>query len=244
MIDRLRLKGEMMSEKPLPIAEEFHSVKGEGLWTGTPMKFIRLAGCNVGRPDPFDAQSPSLFPVARHKLCYTYDGRPFICDTNFQRHYSRTPEQLLADVYEKRIVLTGGEPLMYELEELASLAFHRGLLIHLETSGTVSLPDWAISKRVWIAVSPKLGAIPDVVAERSTLGYGADEIKILINEHFSLDKLFEVLPGVKTHSLVWLMPVNGIRGINKANLQSCLELLKQRPDWRLCPQMHKLIGVK
>jgi 7-carboxy-7-deazaguanine synthase len=218
-----------MSKTALPIAEEFHSVKGEGLWTGTPMKFIRLAGCSVGRYDKTN------FP---YEICHTYDGREFLCDTNFRKHYMKTPEELLEDVYEERIVITGGEPLIHDLEDLIDNALNQNLRIHLETSGTIPLPSWCGESDVWIAVSPKQNTLPEVLEI-------VDEVKILVDKDFSLEGLYKALPGVRNHPLVWLMPINGIRDRNENNLQLCLEILKlQRPDWRLCVQVHKLIGVK
>ena len=237
-----------MSDK-LPIAETFHSVKGEGLWTGTPMKFIRLAGCNVGRyvtgkggVSNFLEEPPSLpwtgKPATR---CRTYDNRSFWCDTDYRCKERLTPEQLLWDVYEHRICITGGEPLMHNIDALIELAFKREIKVHIETNGTIPLPSWAT--RAWVAVSPKSGALPEVL-ER------ASEIKIVVDKDFDYDKLTTTLTCVLNHGLVWLMPIDPTLRPETfsygkwPNLALCLDLLRDHSNWRLCVQMHKLIGVK
>lgn len=114
----------------LPIVETFHSVQGEGYWTGTNAYFIRLAGCDVG--------------------CSW-------CDTK-ESWSSKRPRVstslLLSEVKAASpgiVVVTGGEPLMHNLsrltEDLSSLHCQR----HIETSGAYPLTgSWN-----WITLSPK-----------------------------------------------------------------------------------------
>ena len=102
-----------------PVAEVFHSIKGEGFWTGVPMKFIRLAGCTVGKVVP--------------------------------------------------------------IEDL------------------------------------KMANVPNV-------GIGLEEIFV--------------------HNRVYLMPINGPKEHNRANVALCMEIQKKFPRWTLCAQLHKLLGVQ
>ncbi|KKK67234.1 hypothetical protein LCGC14_2956090, partial [marine sediment metagenome] len=106
----------------LPVAEIFHSIQGEGQYAGTPMLFIRLAGCSVGKPQSAKTSDDwantkisgsslgRAVPILRTSrtawLCHTYDGRPFWCDTDFNKKLDATPEWLLSDCWEKHICLT------------------------------------------------------------------------------------------------------------------------------------------
>jgi len=231
-----------------PIAETFHSIKGEGYWTGTAMFFIRFAGCNVGKDYKRANQliplvGPHMTERTQARECCTYDGRKFFCDTDFHKYEELTEEQLTSDIWEDRVVLTGGEPLIHLkiLEPLLALLRQKGKLIHLETSGTISWAAYSImgSRRYpfdWVAIAPKANYLPEPL-NLST----CDELKFLVDESFDEAKLpREAL----IHPRVYLQPVNPPYGVDKANIQRCLEIQKRHPSWILCPQLHKLLGVK
>ena len=231
-----------------PIAETFHSIKGEGYWTGVPMKFIRFAGCNVGKVvtragDKVDTSGhEAIHPLVGIGLeekrpawqCHTYDNRPFWCDTDFHKYEELDEEQLLHDVWEGRIVLTGGEPLIHleKLGPLLELARKRDLKVHIETSGTI---DWRghFNPGSWFAVAPKANYIPE-------LFYAANEIKLLVDKNFDLDTVPE---EIFNHKRVYLMPINGVKEHNKRNVELCMEIQKEHPKWTLCAQLHKFLGV-
>jgi 7-carboxy-7-deazaguanine synthase len=118
-------------QNTLPIVETFHSIQGEGAWTGTNAFFIRLGGCDVG--------------------CW-------FCDTkaswNPRRHPQHSVGDLVAaakDVNPAIVVITGGEPLMHNLTELSESLHTAGLRVHLETSGAHPLRG----QFDWITLSPK-----------------------------------------------------------------------------------------
>ena len=115
----------------LPVVETFHSVQGEGMWTGTNAFFIRLAGCDVG--------------------CSW-------CDTkhswNARRHPQREITDLIAEAKAANpaiVVITGGEPLLHDLSTLTTGLQATGARVHLETSGTHPLTG----RFDWITFSPK-----------------------------------------------------------------------------------------
>jgi organic radical activating enzyme len=115
----------------LQLAEIFYSIQGEGLWSGTPAVFVRLAGCNLACD---------------------------FCDTDYSTKFFATIDQVVALVREAgkdcpMVVLTGGEP----LAQVETLSLIRALRrderrVHIESNGTIftELPD-----DVWLCVSPK-----------------------------------------------------------------------------------------
>lgn len=230
-----------VEEPRLPIAEIFTSPQGEGLWAGTLMTFIRLAGCTVGRPltSSERAMVHPYPPIPDYiEMCHTYDNRAFLCDTNFRLSRRMTFKEIINEspAGVAHICITGGEPVMHsELSELICyLRLHR-YTIHIETSGTIS-PHWLHSemfRHVWVTVSPKLHYLPTMLQR-------ANEIKLLVGDGF--DDNIEI-PS-KNDPIVFLSPINGISTINSVNMQRCLEIQKKHPSWRITMQLHKVMGVR
>ena len=135
----------------LPVVETFHSVQGEGFWTGTNAFFIRLAGCDVGCPW---CDTKHAWPLARHP--------------------QRTIDALVAEAIAVRpfmVVITGGEPLMHDLSHLSRALRQAGLRTHLETSGSHPFSG----QFDWIALSPKRFKPP--LADSYTR---AQELKVVV----------------------------------------------------------------
>lgn len=115
----------------LQLAEVFYSIQGEGVWTGTPAVFVRLAGCNLA--------------------CA-------FCDTDYSTKFFAGVDEVVRLVREAggdcpMIVLTGGEPLAQsEAPALIAALRDDGRRVHIESNGTIftELPD-----DVWVCVSPK-----------------------------------------------------------------------------------------
>jgi 7-carboxy-7-deazaguanine synthase len=213
-----------------PVAETFHSLQGEGTWAGAPMKFIRLAGCNVGTHAYFGK-------------CTAFDGQQFTCDTDYAMRDRVPVEMLLADVWEKRICVTGGEPFLHDLSALAEHAWKQGLQMHVETSGTRPIPPQlvhAMGERLWISCSPKSGFLADNYPF-------IDEWKFLVGEDFDEAKVVDFLSSYKSlgdDAIVYLQPVNGVTEVSTNSVQRCLEILHRHPNWCLSPQLHKLLKVR
>lgn len=119
-----------MSQK-LPVMERFYTIQGEGVHSGCPAYFIRLAGCDVG--------------------CVWCDVKE---SWSAEDHPILTVDELIADVLQsgaQRVIITGGEPLMHDLMTLTSGLRLHGIAVHLETSGVHPLSgEWD-----WITFSPK-----------------------------------------------------------------------------------------
>ncbi|MGB0560583.1 MAG: 7-carboxy-7-deazaguanine synthase QueE [Spirulinaceae cyanobacterium] len=142
-----------VSASPLtyPLVETFHSIQGEGYWTGVSAFFIRLAGCDVGCP-----------------WCDTKISWPL------QAHPPVALEELVQQVQAARpqiVVITGGEPLLHDLLPLTQALSPLGFPLHLETSGAYPLTgQWA-----WVTLSPKPTRPP-----QPGLYAQAQELKVVI----------------------------------------------------------------
>ena len=109
------------------INEIFYSIQGEGHWTGTPMVFIRMSGCNL--------------------KCH-------FCDTEHEAYTEMSDDEILASISKypsPYVCITGGEPALQLDQDLVDLLVKDGRRVHIETNGTHSLPD----NITWVTVSPK-----------------------------------------------------------------------------------------
>lgn len=226
----------------LPIAETFHSIQGEGYWVGTPMFFIRLAGCSVGHPGigkPPGTESgfaPTL-PTGKHAWeCKRWDGTPFWCDTDFNKYHDVPLNDLLEGVWEHHVCVTGGEPMIHleHLYALLEVCHANNKIVHIETSGTIPIPDDLHLD--WITCSPKQGYLPEVITR-------ANEVKLLIDAAYPVE-----FPDYFDHAQVFLSPINDVHNLaafeNVRNLRYAETLLRYHPNWRLSVQLHKYLGVK
>lgn len=132
------------------VNEIFYSLQGEGYWTGTPMVFVRLSGCNLRCP---------------------------FCDTDHSAFTEMSADEIVREALKysaRRICLTGGEPSLQADNALIG-AFHgAGFTVHIETNGTRPLP-----KDIdWVTVSPKSAIVLDRADElKLVLSDGADPAK-------------------------------------------------------------------
>ena len=214
------------------VSEKFKSLQGEGLFAGTPMAFIRLQGCSIGK-----------------RVCAG-------CDTDFEvEHGWRGGGPIHADELAqwslpyKHVCLTGGEPLDRDLRPLMDTIHHRVLdpmttyyptHIHLETSGTI-IPPMEVCDGMWICVSPKPGWKEEVIAM-------ADEIKVIVPGLGKGEGWPTIEDAIKWEAqggrLVFLQPRNTKFGIDQQNLMYVLDLLKEYPQFRLSTQAHKILKVQ
>jgi len=253
------------------ISEIFHSIQGEGVYTGVPHLFIRLAGCNVGKypatmedlPKNYqatevegcfklDPEDKSYLRILqpKHSFCTTFDGQRFLCDTDYHTFFKMTPEDIAGELNkELHCCITGGEPLLHNLNPLIEALFKQSdslEMIHFETSGTLPLPELAIpAEAIWITCCPK-----QVNGKHFGDGSGidpkdVDEWKILVGPEFKEQtlKYFETLIP-STCENRFLQPINGVHEVWNANVEKCLELLDNWPHWRLSSQLHKYIQIR
>jgi len=162
------------------IIEIFQSIQGEGPAMGRPATFVRLAGCNLG--------------------CEGSDT-PLVAGRDL------APAELAEAISGGRVVITGGEPAL-QSDDLAELVYRlsqRGLELHMETNGTISLPDDILSKFCYVVVSPKQGSAVELESwpKRENV-----HIKFVMGPRswcWSEDKLSKIIPTLP-RDRVWIMP--------------------------------------
>lgn len=234
------------SDRLLPISEIFSSPQGEGVWAGQMQTFIRLAGCTVGKP--YDRKSLGLIaetlPIYTEQ-CTLYDGRKFPCDTDYRVKERMSCFQIMEEIPKdvEHVCITGGEPMMHNLDNLISYLLGEKKKIHIETSGTIY---GYIDYDIWVTVSPKFNPYLAML-ER------ANEVKILVDKDFNpaapIMVLYEdqvqavSLVDIAKKKPVYLQPVNFENTVNKDNLQRCLEIQRDYPMFRVSVQLHKVIGT-
>ncbi len=195
----------------LPLMETFYSIQGEGYHQGKAAYFIRLAGCDVGCPwcDVKESWATDPYPrIESNKLAEKAAG------------------------YESRIaIVTGGEPLMYNLNDLTFYLSERGVSTHLETSGTYPLTgNWN-----WICFSPKKFKTP--LPEFFIM---ADELKIIIVNNSDFEWAQRFADKVRPDCKKYLQP-EWSRS-NKV-LPEIVDFVKQNPEWEISLQIHKYLDV-
>lgn len=197
-----------MSEQ-YPVIEVFESIQGEGTFLGLGASFIRLAGCNLRCP---------------------------WCDTkhsfNIEAAQQLDVESILnaCSFSQPIVVITGGEPTLYNLEPLVSALKARGKYVTLETNGTNPVPDeWKID---WITVSPKPGS-------NYAINCRADELKYVVDENFSVDKI--ALDKVPIRR-VYLQIESG----KAESAAKAYKIVVKNPNLhlRVGIQLHKVLGVE
>jgi len=195
----------------LPVMEHFYTIQGEGYHQGRAAYFIRLGGCDVGCvwcdvKDSWDANKHPKYEVRSLKSQVT-----------------KTPAEI--------VVITGGEPLMHNLDELTRELKTAGLKTHIETSGAYPLSgDWD-----WICVSPKKFKAP--MPEILPL---ANELKVVVFNKSDFDWAEKYARAVSPTCKLYLQPE-----WDKASEMTPLiiDYIKAHPQWELSLQLHKYINV-
>ena len=219
------------------INEIFETLQGEGTFTGVPSIFIRLQGCPVGCPwcdtqHTWDVKQEDQVSVA------TMMAKP--------EATSEWAEMSSADIVElikqrgyraKHVVITGGEPAMYDLRELGEVLEAQGMRLQIETSGTYEL---LITAGTWVTVSPKLD-MPGGYLVRSDCLSRADEIKHPVAMQKHIDALDRLLQGQKLKSdvVICLQPISQRPRATELAMKTCIER-----NWRLSVQMHKYLNIE
>jgi organic radical activating enzyme len=202
----------MTDQIMLPVMEHFYTIQGEGFHQGKAAYFIRLAGCDVG--------------------CVWCDVKES-WDRNIHPEYSISEivDWVKSSMKEGIVVITGGEPLMHDLNSLTSVLKNEGYAIHLETSGTQKLTG----DIDWICLSPKKFKAPLEEAFET-----ADELKVIVYHKSDLEWALQLKSKTKLSCKLYLQP----EWSKSAEITpSIVDFVKSNPEWILSIQIHKYIQV-
>ena len=195
----------------LPLMEAFYSLQGEGFYKGTAAYFIRLGGCDVGChwcdvKESWAAEAHPLVPV----------------------------DTIVTDAlaHSKTMIITGGEPLMWNLDLLTQKLRAAGARTHIETSGAHPLSGTFD----WICLSPKKIKRPvgDVLQK-------ADELKMVIYNNNDFLFAEEMAAQVSPDCLLYLQPEWSKR--NKV-IPKIVDYVMAHPQWKASLQMHKYLDIR
>lgn len=197
--------------KALPVMEHYFTIQGEGANTGQAAYFVRLGGCDVGCVwcDVKESWDPGAHPE------YSLD----------------TIVGWVQEAGATRVVVTGGEPCMYDLEPLTAQLRQSGIVTYLETSGAYPIRgDWD-----WICVSPKKfkKALPDSLAK-------ANELKVVVYNHHDLTWAVEQAAGTPAGTRLFLQPEFSVM---EKRLPEIIHFVKQHPEWTISLQTHKFMRI-
>ena len=199
-------KGEL-----LPLMEAFYSLQGEGFYKGTAAYFIRLGGCDVGChwcdvKESWAAEAHPLVPV----------------------------DTIVTDAlaHSKTMIITGGEPLMWNLDLLTEKLRAAGARTHIETSGAHPLSGTFD----WMCLSPKKIKRPvgDVLQK-------ANELKMVIYNNNDFLFAEEMAAQVSPDCLLYLQPEWSKR--NKV-IPKIVDYVMAHPQWKASLQMHKYLDIR
>lgn len=196
----------------LPVMEMFYSIQGEGNYTGKPAVFVRLGGCDVGCvwcdvKESWDAKAHAQIDVKTIVDYVRSQGANFV-------------------------VITGGEPALYDLSKLTSSLHESGILIAIETSGVYPLTgDFD-----WICFSPKKFKSPD-----ESIYTKAHELKVVVFHPSDIEWAETHASKVSLKCKLYLQPEWDKR---EKNTPLIVDYVKNNQKWNISLQTHKYIGVE
>ena len=203
----------------LPVMEAFYTLQGEGFHSGRAAYFIRLGGCDVGCfwCDVKDSWDASVHP--QRSIDEIIEEVKFFSNESL-------PHKNLPIV-----VVTGGEPLLHNLNQLTEKLQAENFKTHIETSGSSPLSgSWD-----WFCLSPKKfkKPLPEAFA-------AADELKIIVFNKSDFKWAEENAAHVNNNCKLYLQPEwSKVKEIAPL----IVEYIKSNPRWQLSVQMHKYISI-
>jgi len=198
-------KGEM-----LPLMEEFYTIQGEGYHTGTAAYFIRIGGCDVG--------------------CHWCDVKE---SWNAALHPPTSTDVIVVNAkkYANTVVITGGEPLMWDMTQITEKLKKQNIQVHIETSGAYQLSgEWD-----WICLSPKKNKLPT-----QTVYDKANELKVIIHNKHDFIFAEEQAEKVNKDAILFLQPEWSKK---EEMTPQIVEYVMNNPKWRVSLQTHKYLNI-
>jgi 7-carboxy-7-deazaguanine synthase len=199
------------NQTKIPVMESFYTIQGEGFHTGRAAHFIRIAGCDVG--------------------CVWCDVKE---SWHVHPNQVESIENLVQDCVTNKVdfvVLTGGEPAMYDLRPLISRLKKETIYTSIETSGVYEL----LGDVDWYTFSPKKFKKPCEEAYQK-----ANELKVVIYHKSDFAWAQEHQQKVNANCLLYLQPEWSKR---EEITPLIVEFIKENPRWTLSLQTHKYINI-
>ena len=194
----------------LPIMESFYTIQGEGFHKGLASYFIRTGGCDVG--------------------CHWCDVKE---SWEAEKHPPTNIKSIVTEAkkYSDTIVITGGEPLMWDMELLTTALKEAGLNIHIETSGAYGITGhWD-----WFCLSPKKNKLPTKEAAAR-----ADELKVIIYNKDDFRFAEEQAKRVGKDCVLYLQPEWSKRDVM---MPLMVDYVLANPQWKVSLQTHKYLNI-
>lgn len=196
------------------VNEIFHSLQGEGRFTGTPAVFVRLSGCNLN--------------------CW-------FCDTEFHSFKEMTEDEIVAEALRypsRHVVITGGEPTLQLTASLTNKLHAEGFFIMLETNGTTPLPEGC--EIDWITCSPKLqGPSPSPIHPLHI--QRIDELKVVYEGNCQDMSVYDDIIASEYRLQPCS---TGYKQKDTFITSQTIEYILAHPKWNLSLQTHKILGVR
>jgi len=194
----------------LPLMEAFYTLQGEGYHKGSASYFIRIGGCDVG--------------------CHWCDVKE---SWDADKHPPTAVKTIVEDAhrFSKTIVVTGGEPLMWDMRPLTNALKAKGMSIHIETSGAYPLTGhWD-----WFCLSPKKNKLPTPESAAR-----ADELKVIIYNKDDFRFAEEQAKTVSENCVLYLQPEWSKRD---QMMPLMVDYVLQNPKWKVSLQTHKYLKI-
>lgn len=204
------LKINLKDGKYLPVMESFYTIQGEGFHSGSPAHFIRTAGCDVGCGwcDVKESWDEDLHPIV--------DIRTLINDVKSDCNI---------------VVVTGGEPLLWNMKPLTKLLKKKKFKTHIETSGSSTLTgDWD-----WICLSPKKRKSP-----MSEVYKKANELKMIIYNNSDFKFAEEQAKKVNSQCMLFLQPEWTRKDLIMPKI---VDYVMKNSKWKISLQTHKYLNI-
>lgn len=209
----------------LPVMESFYTLQGEGFHQGRAAYFIRLGGCDVGCvwcdvKESWDANNHPKFTIEE-----------IVDKAKQETGIANNQPSSTTSNSKNLIVVTGGEPLLHQLDKLTAALQNAGFETNIETSGSSPLSgSWN-----WICLSPKKFKAPlhEVVA-------AANELKVVVFNKHDFDWAETYAAQVNPNCKLYLQPEWDKKEIVTPLI---IEYIKSNPKWELSLQIHKYINV-
>lgn len=219
-----------------PINEMFQTLQGEGFYMGVPALFIRFQGCPVGCSW---CDTKHTWEKLAHRDTSLGD---ILLKTVENDAWVNADPTILLDAIQcqrwtaRHIVITGGEPAIYDLCPLTHALEAAGFRCQIETSGTHEVN---CSESTWVTVSPKVNmrggynVLPQVLQR-------ADEIKHPVGRQHDIEVLDTLLSGLQDakRRIVSLQPIS----LGDTATKLCIETCINR-NWRFSMQTHKYLNI-